>query len=292
MNMNIDSRQRRLIQGLARPVKVTPTGHPVYFGPMAVKAVIFDIYGTLLSSKAGDVGSDSNSGEQAVFEAALQDGGWFPGQKQEPRAEVSLLRESILRARQQRSAQGVSHPEVDIVRIWQEVLLGLGLTADDLDRVQLTALSYECRVNPVWPMAGLQQVLERLSGSGIQLGILSNAQFYTPVLLEVLLERPFSLFHPELLVWSYKELTAKPSLKLFELMNSRLAQIGIQPAEVAYVGNDLKKDIMPASTVGWRTVLFAGDSRSLRLHSEDPELAGVKPDMVINDIRQLLQIFV
>ena len=292
MNMNIDSRQRRLIQGLARQIKVTPTSHPVYFGPMAAKAVIFDIYGTLLSSKAGDVGSDNNSGEQAAFEVALQDGGWFPGQEQEPRAEVSLLRESILRARRHRSDQGISHPEVDIVHIWQEVLRGLGLTADDLDRVQLAALSYECRVNPVWPMAGLQVVLEQLKGSGIQLGVLSNAQFYTPVLLEVLLERPFSLFHPELLVWSYKELTAKPSLKLFELMNNRLAQLGIQPDEVAYVGNDLRKDIMPASTAGWRTILFAGDSRSLRLHSDDPELAGVKPDMVINDIRQLLQIFV
>lgn len=290
--MKIDSRQRRLIQGIVRPVKVTPTGHPVYFGAMAAKAVIFDIYGTLLSSKAGDGGSDSNYGEQAAFEAALQDGGWFPGQEQETRADVSLLRESILRAHRHRSTQGISHPEVDIVHIWQEVLRGLGLTADDLDRVHLTALSYECRVNPVWPMAGLQLVLEQLKGSGIQLGVLSNSQFYTQVLLEVLLERPFLLFHPELLVWSYKELTAKPSLKLFELMNSRLAQLGIKPAEVAYVGNDLKKDIMPASIVGWHTVLFAGDSRSLRLHSDDPELAGVKPDMVINDIRQLLQIFI
>lgn len=292
MNMNIDSRQRRLIQGLVRPVKVTPTDHPVNFAPMAVKAVIFDIYGTLLSSKAGDVGSDSNYGDQAAFEAALQDGGWFPGQGQGARTDVSLLREAILRAHQQSSAQGNSYPEVDIIRVWQEILTHLGLAADDLDRIKLTALSYECRVNPVWPMAGLQQVLEQLSGSGLQLGVLSNAQFYTPVLLEVLLERPLSLFHPELLIWSYQEKTAKPSPKLFGLMNRRLAQIGIHPAEVAYVGNDLKKDILPASTFGWRTVLFAGDSRSLRLHRDDPEVAGVQADMVIRDIRQLVQIVV
>lgn len=292
MDMIIDSRQRRLIQKLIRPLEVTPTDYPVHFTAMSVRAVIFDIYGTLLSSAAGDVGSDSNVAEQAAFEAALQDGGWFPAEGLGGGIDASVLREKIIQVHKQCSARGNRYPEVDIITIWQEVLDHLDLAADDLERVQLTALSYECRVNPVWPMTGLQQVLEQLSGSGLELGILSNAQFYTPILLEVLLKRPFSLFHPELLVWSYQEMTAKPSPQLFELMNSQLAQIGIHPAEVVYVGNDTRKDIMPASTAGWRTILFAGDSRSLRMHRDDPTVAAVQPDMVINDIRQLLQIIV
>mgnify|MGYP000411587146 FL=1 len=205
--MNIDSRQRRLIQRLVRPVKVTPAEHPVYFTPIAVKAVIFDIYGTLLSSKVGDVGSDSNHGVQTAFEAALQDGGWFPRQDQGTRADAALLRETILRAHQQQSIEGNNHPEVDIISVWQEILIHLGMTADDLDRIQLTALSYECRVNPVWPMTGLQQVLEQLSGSGLRLGILSNAQFYTPIIMNYFLTGEFSakqdieLFDSELSVY-------------------------------------------------------------------------------------------
>ena len=45
---------------------------------------------------------------------------------------------------------------------------------------------------------------------------------------------------------------------------------------------------MPASRVGFRTALFAGDRRSLRPREGDPRTAGVVPDLVITEMRSLL----
>ena len=49
------------------------------------------------------------------------------------------------------------------------------------------ATEYECRVNPVWPMPGARDCLRELAGAGLALGIVSNAQFYTPPMLQALL---------------------------------------------------------------------------------------------------------
>jgi putative hydrolase of the HAD superfamily len=55
------------------------------------------------------------------------------------------------------------------------------------------------------------------------------------------------------------------------------------------VGNDIFNDILPAAAEGFQTALFAGDRRSLRLRSEDARCAGVQPDLVITDWRQIIQ---
>lgn len=50
--------------------------------------------------------------------------------------------------------------------------------------------------------------------------------------------------------------------------------------EIFYLGNDWKKDVVPATAVGFRTGLFAGDVRSLRLggvgEEEVPKIRRVK----------------
>ena len=53
------------------------------------------------------------------------------------------------------------------------------------------------------------------------------------------------------------------------------------------VGNDLLNDIAAAARCGCRTALFAGDTRSLRLRTDNLECARLKPDCVISDLQQL-----
>ena len=47
---------------------------------------------------------------------------------------------------------------------------------------------------------------------------------------------------------------------------------------------------MAAGKAGFKTALFAGDMRSLRLRRDDPEVENIKPDFIIDDLAQLLDI--
>ena len=50
------------------------------------------------------------------------------------------------------------------------------------------------------------------------------------------------------------------------------------------------KDIYPASKVGFKTVLFAGDGRSLRLREDKEEVKGLNPDYAVGDLESILKI--
>ena len=122
------------------------------------------------------------------------------------------------------------------------------------------------------------------------LGIISNAQFYTPFLFDLFLGvNPARLgFDPDLIFFSYQYGYAKPSRFLYDMAAERLYQHGIYADAVLYVGNDMLNDILPAKSVGFKTALFAGDARSLRLRNDDQICSHISADLVITDLIQLL----
>jgi len=202
---------------------------------------------------------------------------------------------SIIRQKHSRQIErGIQHPEVEIRKVWKEVLAALNneglytgaITAESIERV---AVEYECLVNPVWPMPGLKDILKKLA-KRLHLGIVSNAQFYTPLLFPALLgdSHDHLGFKEDLCFWSYRHLQAKPSAALFiALKNSLEKSYNILPAEALYVGNDLLNDIMPAAKLGFKTALFAGDSRSLKLREDDPRTVNTEADIIITSLAQL-----
>ena len=268
------------------------TGCPVSLRALDVEVVIFDVYGTMLVSAAGDVGPDSDSQDGRAFVAALQEvelpvtGSVGQG--------AAWLRQEIVAERRRRQLLGEPYPEVDILAVWERVLGRLHLTASR-SQIARMALVYECLVNPVWPMPQLQRTLARLRAATITLGILSNAQFYTELLLETLLHgRLKGLgFDPGLCYWSFREGMGKPSPRLFGRLAAALAARGIAPSKVAYIGNDMCKDIVPAHDQGWNTVLFAGDCQSLRGWPQaSRDTFQVKPDLVVSEMGQLPRCFI
>ncbi len=281
-------KQQEILKKLLGPLEPLATGVEEKLFPLAVKAVIFDIYGTLLVSAAGDVGPDSAEDDEAAFFAALVDGGW--GAVPDEIAGIKVLREEVDRVHAEKKRAGILYPEIDIAKIWQRVLTRLGFKAgaEELEKIRLTALSYECRINPVWAMPGLQETLTGLRDAGITMGVLSNAQFYTPVLFEFLNKSSFSGlgFNDDLLLFSYRQGLGKPSHELFTCLDERLQIKGIESDQVLFVGNDMLKDIRPARATGWKTALFAGDQRSLRWRKD--ELGDdIVPDLLITELVQL-----
>ena len=73
---------------------------------------------------------------------------------------------------------------------------------------------------------------------------------------------------------------------MFEKLKEQLYNnYGILGKETLYVGNDMLNDIKTASLSGFRTVLFAGDRRSLRLRKDICQ--DIVPDTVITCLDQL-----
>jgi putative hydrolase of the HAD superfamily len=283
-----------ILKSHCRPLEPVPTNQtPVLARLAGIRAVLFDLYGTLFISGTGEVGTSRESASEDSLRAALEATGIHPIQ---PVGEAAgLLYDAIEDSHAASREAGIEYPEVDIVEIWRRVVAELarrGVIEDrDWGRAELErlAVEYEARANPVWPMPGLEACLRSLSGGGLLLGVVSNGQFYTRELFPALLDEPAESwgFDAELQFYSYEHGRAKPGRHLYQQAAGRLARRGVRPAGVLYVGNDMLNDVRPASQVGFRTALFAGDRRSLRLRQGDPQLDGVKPDLVVTRLAEL-----
>lgn len=271
-----------------RPLAPIPTGAAPRLSTLpGIRTVLFDIYGTLLVSGCGEVGTAVELHAAGAVRDTFRELG-RPADIDPERAletQQQVIHETHARLRE----QGIDYPEVDIVDVWRQTLLRLGLpSAADLD-LELLALTYEARTNPVWPMPHAAECLSTLQAAGLSLGIVSNAQFFTPPLFPVLFSRDISEmgFDDALCFYSWRHGVAKPSSRLYELAVDALRERGISPGETLYVGNDMLNDVTGAAQVGFRTALFAGDARSLRRREGDERTAGIVPDLELTDLSQM-----
>ena len=266
-----------------RPLAPIPTGVAPDLSKMnRFSAMLFDVYGTLLISRAGDIGFDRESTDvvSGVRNLLLRSGINHTADHL-----LDALNLSIARTHAISLGQGIDYPEVDIVQVWRQVL---GM--DDLSRVKKFALEYELIVNPVYPMPGLEHLLLACKNLKMLMGIISNAQFYPVVVLERFLGATLEMkgFDHRLLFFSWREGHAKPSTVMFERAKKALFGLGIPAGSVLVVGNDMRNDILPAQAVGFKTALFAGDRRSLRQRESDDCCRDLSPDLIVTDLRQLI----
>jgi putative hydrolase of the HAD superfamily len=195
--------------------------------PRQPRAILFDVYETLLV-RTGPRWPDPASEELS-----------------------SALAQAIAAEHASQLAGGVLHPEVLIEAIWARLLPGR-----EEQEYRFLAASWESRTRPVIPAPGCRALLRKLRRMNLALGLVSNAQFYTPLVFEALLGgRPEQIgFSPSLCIYSFQHGVAKPARELFELAAQGLAAMGIGRNETVMVGNDLADDISPAAACGFMTV--------------------------------------
>lgn len=281
----------RVIRARARPLQPVPAGAAARLRRLpGVRAVAFDVYGTLLISAAGEPTgcAEPGSGTAAFAAEAVAAAGIALPEAAVGRLPAALGAEIARRRAAQRSA-GVRYPDPDIRGTWRAVLddaVGAG-AAPTTAQVERLAVEFELRANPTWPMPHALETLQALHGRAA-IGIVSNAQFYTPLILRELLGAPFdALIPPDRRVCSYRHGRAKPGVELFEAASDRFAAAGIDRSECLFVGNDMRNDVRPAAACGWRTALFAGDARSLRTRDDDERCRSLRPDLILTSLAQL-----
>lgn len=278
-----------LVQQLSRPCAVlAPDRLPDRFGGLrssimvkqgrgglsGIRVVLFDIYGTLFSSAAGDITTELPQGQQAQGSPAQ---GAANG-----RAE-GFFRRAVLERHLARYPE-TPYPEVRVEEIWETYPdLPQGMRSTEF------ALRYELAHNPVTPMPGALECIRQLRQRGLELGLVSNAQFYTPLLFKAFFGAyPEDLgFTGEFIAYSYIHGRAKPAPELFQVVLEAVQEKGYRVDECLYVGNDMLNDVFGAQNVGMHAALFAGDRKSLRLREDNPLCRDLLPDLVLDSLADL-----
>lgn len=261
-----------------------------------IRCVAFDFYGTMFISAVGDIGVDEEQQETSYnfFERALKDTGYTIMSNSAGKNGVAIFEEVLHSHVEEARKKGIDHPEPDIVAVWEDVLTTLAdrdeIKGDiDREKAKRFGIEFEFRINDVWPVPELESLLKKLLDKNLELGIISNSQYYTPLTFEALLKKsPVEYgFNPNLLIWSYKTGYKKPSVDFYRFFEEAAEKEGLQPHEVLYVGNDVEKDIIPARKVGLRTALYVGDQRSIRHVPGEFDIEKIKPDLVVDELSQI-----
>lgn len=288
---NLDDALLRHIRELSRPAyPKTPVLPPRFHSllsrplPRKPKAVLFDIYGTLFTSASGDISTIDQRDCTSAVTSALDHVGAGPLNLGAATALANRFRTEIEQDHRRSQSAGIQFPEIDVREIWRHTVADLSIL-DGPGMVERFAVCYEMAANPVWPMPGAAGLLSRLRDP-LPMGIVSNAQFYTPLLFPGLLGSTMSElgFQPDLISLSYDHRIAKPDAHLFDRPLAALADQGIDSSEVVYVGNDMLNDVATATAAGCMTILFAGDRRSLRLREDHSALRSLAPNSVVQTL--------
>lgn len=281
-------------RGQSAAVIPAPDAAPRLSERKGIRAVVFDVYGTLFSSGVGDISLATEENRDEALRAVLKENNVCLAGADPSLRFDDMLHSVIHRHQDERRAEGIEYPEVDIRAVWADLLQELKaakkIEFDASIDIETLVIDYETRVNPTQPMPGLLELLDQLRERGLVLSIISNAQFYTPLLFDAFLGKSIEAlgFCPACNVWSYAELEGKPSQQLYRLASERLrAHHGIGPDQCLYIGNDMRNDIWPAHSLGFHTALFAGDRLSLRRRQEHPACRQLLADAEITELRQI-----
>lgn len=215
---------------------------------MNVRAVLFDLYATLL--EVGPPPADPDIRWQRLFREML---GVEP-----PLGRLEFFAacaEVVARHHDLARRQGVAWPEVQWPSIVQEVLPDLPRLSSESERAEFVLRQIQT-MRTVELAAPTAALLRWLQERAVRLGIVSNAQAYTWRELDAALathDLDRRVFERDLCVLSFEHGFSKPDPHSFRILTARLEARGIPPTSILMVGDRLDNDIEPARACGWQT---------------------------------------
>ena len=294
--MQLTDHHKRFID-LSEPLEPIETGtEPKLKKLPDIQVLAYDFYGTLFASGVGDIGVDDGSFDSGILLETFQNSGITVTDKKAGSTGFKIYNRVVEKIISDLQGEDIPYPEPDIRKVWVEVLneMESGNLVQFPKNQQIPerlAIEFEARMNPVWPMPGVVDTLIYFKKKGITQGIISNSQFYTPIVLEALTGHTLAElgFSEELLHWSFEEKRKKPGLIFYRNFIKKLQKFDpeLKPENVLYIGNDMLKDVYPAAKTGMKTALFAGDDRSLKWRRDDERCKNSEPDLIITDLTQL-----
>jgi FMN phosphatase YigB (HAD superfamily) len=287
------------------PVQAKPSLHP-----LPVKAVFWTIYGTLVAIPQGELQFEHPQDfiTDAALEKLIKEFKMWNSMSRKPGAPSAYMKElyrKALTTLQMAGSGGEKHPEVQVERVWDDIVKKLFQKEYQFDTVtygpmnefvKKIAYFYHGSIQGAGAYPGAVDALRLTADRGIVQGLLADGQCFTVGQLQRCLKQQDSsfdldtVFPSTLRTVSAEKKAKKPSETLFKAAAQAAALKGIEPSEILHVGSNLSRDIAPAKKQGFRTALFAGDKNSLSATPDQLKDAAFRPDVLLTELPQILEV--
>ena len=287
------------------PPKAKPSLHA-----MPVKVVFWTVYGTLVAIPQGELLFEHPQAfvTDAALDKLIKEFKMWQSMSRKPGAPAEYMKELFNKALTVLKLAGSGEekfPEVQVERVWDDIVKKLSqkeYTFDAAtygsmnDYVKKIAYFYHSSIQGTGPYPGAADALKLLADRGVAQGLLADGQCFTAGQLQRCLKQQDADFDlnavvaPAMRLISAEKKARKPSDTLFKLAVAAAAAKGATPSEVLHVGSSLSRDIGPAKKHGFRTALFAGDKNSLSATSEQLKDAAFRPDALVTELPQVLEL--
>lgn len=285
---------------------------PRLFPLREVRAVVWDVYGTLLYCRHDGESSrflEENPAVLLAFDRTIEFFRMWPAMSKSRLSPGQYLhnqfRELAGQLLVEKNVRGRQHPELKLDQVWERLINRLRkggyrfeekVVGPPSSFARKVALFCDESLERTVLFPGALEAVKTLAERGIRQGLAGDGQVYTNAQLVKSLVRAGGpralgeLFDPLLCSYSFEVGRRRPDPALYQALAARLAQYDLEPEQVLVVGNDLLHDVMVPATLGFRTALFAGDAATARLRRDEPEVARARPDAVLLEIGQIAQV--
>jgi hypothetical protein len=292
------------------PPQATPVKARPHLTRLPVRAVMWNVYGTLLAIPHGELLFEhpndfimSNALDKTIQEFKMW--GSMSRKPGQPSEYLQTIYSQIVDEHRALAGGVERHPEVCSERVWEAILKRLMQKDYQFDAGFFGSLNEYSRKVAYFFHASLQgtacyegaaRALSHVRRSGLEQGLLGEGQCFTTVQLERGLTAqdeeadPEELLSNGLTILSWAALARKPSDRLFRQALEALSSRGIGPSEVLHVGSRLQQDLVPARRLGMKTALFAGDRTSLQATAEQLKEPASRPDVLLTQLDQIVEV--
>lgn len=278
---------------------------------LPVRAVFWTVYGTLVAVPQGELLFEHADPDitAVALDKVIKEFKMWQSMSRKPGAPSEYMKELFNKAlthlRLTSGGGGEKFPEVQTERIWDDIVKKLqqkeykydaGTYGSIDDYVKKIAYFYHASIQGSGAYPGATDALRELAGRGVVQGLLGDGQCFTAGQLQRCLKQQdpdfdlAAVIGPAMRVISAEKKARKPSDTLFKAAIAAAGAKGISPSEILHVGSNLSRDIAPAKKHGFRTALFAGDKGSLGATSEQLQDPALRPDAMITELPQVLEL--
>lgn len=274
-----------------------------------VKAVTWNVYGTLLSIAGGEFVREHPQKfiMDLALEKTIQEFKMWKAMSRKPGLPSEYMRVMIQKVVDELNFQvdrGEKHPEIPVERIWEGIVKKLLQNEYVIDAGKYGTLEeyavkiayfFHRSLQGVGAELEAADTLQWIKEHHYWQGLLADGQCFTSLQLKkCLVEQNPQCQLDHCIPSSHRVLShalraKKPSERLFREMIHRLRSNNITPEETLHISNDLTNDLAPARKLGFITCLYTGDSKSLRVTPELVNDKVLRPVVMITRLSQVAE---
>lgn len=274
-----------------------------------VRAVLWNVYGTLLAIAGGEqkFESDNELLMNVALDKTIQEFKMWASMSRKPGQPAEYMREIYRKAydEQRLTSSAEKVPEILAERIWESITKKLfqkeykfdaGYYGSLNDYSKKIAYFFHASLQGTECYEGAAGTIGELHQRGITQGLLADGQCFTAAQVGRALGAQDAGIDIDFVLpvrqrfFSFETKGRKPSDTLFERAVETMGSLGYEPSELLHVGSSLPRDIAPAKKWGMRTALFAGDRQSLVATGEQLKDPQYRPDALLTELGQVTQL--